>query len=258
MALCLASAAQAQAVHGKPQTLVAHRAPHQAPVSALADTGPLPDAQSGLSKVYGGTPRDVLTYHFDNSRTGWNQTETDLTQASVASGKFGLLKTLSVDGNVLAQPLLATGITMPDGTTHDVLIIATGRNTVYAYDAQSYAALWKVSLGKPQSSNDVGCGDVVPEYGISSTPVILRSAHAATLYVVSATEPSSFAFQTQLHALKLADGSDVTPPVTISPSATLSDGTSLGFDPQNQWSRAGLATDGATIYVSMRIALRQQ
>jgi outer membrane protein assembly factor BamB len=122
-----------------------------------------------------------------------------------------------------------------------VLVIATGHDTVYAYDAQTYAILWKVSLGTPQSTADVGCTDVKPEYGISSTPVIIRNGKAATLYVVAATENKRFQFVSQLHALNLATGADTLPPATIAPSATLSDGSTVSFDPQNQWSRAGLA-----------------
>ena len=155
-----------------------------------------------------------------------------------------------MDGNVFAQPLVVTGYTMPDGSTHDVLIIATGHDTVFAYDAQSYAPLWQVSLGKPQNSNDVGCGDVVPEYGITSTPVILRNNGQATIYVVAAVETHG-QFQTSLHALDLGTGADITPPSVISPSATLSNGSTLKFDPKNQWNRASLATANGTIYIGI-------
>lgn len=210
-----------------------------------------PDALR-YARSYSGTKIDVTNYHYDNYRTGWNPSETDLTPASVASANFGLLKSLAVDGNVFAEPLLVSNFTMPDNTVHDVLIIATGHDTVYAFDAQSYAQLWKVSLGKSQSTNDVGCGDVQPEYGISSTPVILRSgAGSAKIYLVAATEPTPFAFHTQLHALDLGTGSDSVPPVEISPSATLADGSSLHFDPQNQWSRASLAYGNGTLYIGI-------
>ncbi len=224
-----------------------HRPPHAAPVSLLPESEPL----SGPVRRYSGTPIDVLNYHYDNAHTGWNQSETDLTPASVASANFGLLQTLKVDGNVFAEPLLATQVAFPDGSQHDVLVIATGHDTVYAYDAQTYAILWKVSLGTPQSTADVGCTDVKPEYGISSTPVIIRNGKAATLYVVAATENKRFQFVSQLHALNLATGADTLPPATIAPSATLSDGSTVSFDPQNQWSRAGLAEYKGNIYIGI-------
>ena len=240
------------AASGHKQTLAMHRPPHVAPASTLADTDPMQDAANGLAKVYGGKPIDVLTYHYNHGRTGWNQAETDLTPANVASSSFGLLTTLAVDGNVLAQPLLVSNYTMADGSVRNVLIVATGHDTVYAYDAQTYAILWQVSLGKPQSSGDVGCGDVVPEYGVSSTPVIVRPAKGpALIYVVAATEPSELNFHTSLHALDLGTGADAQPAVEIAPSATLSDGSTVSFDPQNQWSRAGLAYNNGALYVSI-------
>jgi len=229
-----------------------HRTLHPAAISLLPTTPLMQDAASGLAKPYGGTKTDVLTYHYDTNRTGWNPTETDLTTASVTPKNFGLLKTLDVDGNVFAQPLLVSHFVMPDGSAHDVLIIATGHNTVYAFDAQSYALLWRVNLGASQSTADVGCNDVMPEYGIGSTPVIERSAkNAATIYLVAATEPSSFDFHSTLHALNLATGKDIVTPVDISPSARLSDGSTLSFDPQNQWNRASLAMKNGTIYIGV-------
>ncbi len=238
--------------NGRPQTLKPHRPAHAAPISRLPPAFPMAAAHAGLASLYGGAATDVTTYHYDDNRTGWNPTETDLTAATVASGRFGVLATLGVDGNVFAQPLLVSNFTMPDGATRDVLIIATGHDSVYAFDARSYAQLWKVSLGAPQSSNDVGCGDVQPEYGISSTPVIVRGgAGAATIYVVSATEPSSYEFHTHLHALDLGTGADLRPPTEITPTAQLQTGATLRFDPQNQWSRAGLAYRNGSIYVSI-------
>ncbi len=148
-----------------------------------------------------------LRYHNDNYPTGWNQSETDLTPAAVGSASFGQLTTLNVDGNVLAQPLMVSNFQMPDNSVHNILIVATGHNTVYAYDAQTYDILWKRNLGPSQSSNDVGCQDIQPEYGISSTPVIVRNgANAATIYLVAATEPASLSFHTKLHALDLGTG----------------------------------------------------
>jgi hypothetical protein len=238
--------------NGTPQAMQRHQGPHAPPPAALPDKGLLKNAAAGLKRRYGGTPIDVLTYHYDLNRTGWNPTETDLTPATVASGNFGQLTTLNVDGNVFAQPLLVSNFMMPDGSTHDVLIVATGHDSVYAFDADTYATLWQVSLGKSQSSADVGCGDVVPEYGISSTPVIVRNgAGSATIYVVAATEPASYSFHTKLHALDLGTGKDLQKPAEINPKAKLSNGSTIGFDPQNQWNRASLALANGNLYIGI-------
>lgn len=175
-----------------------------------------------------------------------------LTPAALASGKFGLLHTLAVDGTVLAQPLLVSGLVFPDGTSHDVLVVVTGHDTVYAFDAQTYALLWQHSMGVSQRTADVGCVDVRPEYGISSTPVIVRhSASKATMYLVSASEPVPYDFHHWLHALDVATGNGIGWGVDIAPTATLKDGSTLSFSPQHQWNRASLAWANGSVYVGV-------
>src|SRR5580692_8867313 len=48
---------------------------------------------------------NVVTYHYDNLRTGQNPNETILTPANVTSATFGKLGAFTVDGLVDAQPL---------------------------------------------------------------------------------------------------------------------------------------------------------
>ncbi|MBV8976049.1 MAG: hypothetical protein JO261_01430 [Alphaproteobacteria bacterium] len=242
------------AVNGVAQQKVSHaRMPAQEiRLAPLPDKGLHPGAALWLKRPYAGTPTDVLRYHNDNYPTGWNPNETDLTPASVASASFGQITTLNVDGNVMAEPLLVSNFQMPDNSTHDVLIVATGHDTIYAYDAQTYAVLWQRSLGTPQSTGDVGCSDIKPEYGISSTPVIVRSAqNAATIYVVAATEPAHLSFHTKLHAIDLGTGKDLMRPHEIAPAASLETGGKIHFDPQNQWSRSSLAYANGAIYMGI-------
>ena len=252
IALTGASRPSAAAPAAKAWAPTEHMPVHATPHSLLPPASLVGRPATRLRKPYGGTPIDVTTYHYDNNRSGWNQSETDLTPASVVSPNFGLLTTLNVDGNVFAQPLLVSNFVMPDGATHDVLIIATGNNTVYAYDAQTYAVLWQGNLGTAQSSSDIGCSDVQPVFGITATPVIVRTAaNAATIYLIAATEPVSMQFHAQLHALDLGNGLDKTTATEIAPSATFSDGSTLQYDQQNQWTRASLAYNNGSIYVGV-------
>lgn len=192
---------------------------------------------------------DQLTYHVDNLRTGWNQNERSLTVSTVGSSSFALQQNIAVDGVVMAQPLYVSQFKLSGGT-HNILIIATEHNSVYAFDADTAAQLWHVNLGTPQSSVDVGCGDIQPEYGITGTPVIVRNnANSGTIYVVSATEPSSMSFHTQIHALSLSNGADRQSPVEIAPSAVLTNGSTITFDPQNQMERTGLLWANKSVYV---------
>ena len=219
---------------------------------ALPNVGLHPHAAKGLKRRYSGAAIDVLNYHYDNYPTGWNQSETDLTPTTVHSASFGQITTLNVDGNVIAQPLMVSNFTMPDNSVHNVLIVATGHNSVYAYDAQSYTLLWRRRFGAPQTSGDVGCSDIKPEYGISSTPVIVRSAsNAATMYLVVASEPAPFSFHTKIHAVDLGTGKDIMAPKEIDPRAHLATGGQMHFDPQNQWNRASLAYNNGSIYVGI-------
>jgi len=222
------------------------------PLAPLPEKGIHKHAAAGLKRLYSGTPVDVLKYHNDNYPTGWNKSETDLTPASVASPSFGKLSTINVDGLVLAEPLMVSGFKMPDGSTHNILLVVTMHDTVYAFDAQSYAVLWQVSLGTSQSTSDVGCMDIEPEYGIAATPVIQRSAqNSAVIYLVAATEPARYSFHTQIHALDLGTGKDLVTPVEIAPTATLSNGQKIAFDPQNQWTRTGLVYSNGNIYMGV-------
>lgn len=234
------------------RSLPAHKSPHAAPISKLPPATVLPNAALALSKPSTTAPISVTTYHYDSYRTGWNSKETVLTPSNVASGSFGLLTTLAVDGTVLAQPLLVAGFLMPNGQTHDVLLVATENDSLYAYDANNYSLLWQVNFGTPQLSGDIGCADVPVTYGISSTPVIVRSsASAATIYLIANTEPESMTFQSQIHAIDLGTGADLIPPVELTASATLSNGGTMTFNGQDQWSRTGLAWSNNSLYVGI-------
>src|ERR1700732_938568 len=58
---------------------------------------------------------NVLTFHHDIARTGLNANETQLTPSNVKVGSFGKLYTVAVDGQVYAEPLVDTGLTITSG-----------------------------------------------------------------------------------------------------------------------------------------------
>jgi hypothetical protein len=149
---------------------------------------------------------NVTTYHFDTARSGQNTQETTLTTANVNSTQFGKLFSVNVDGDVYAQPLLMSGITTPQGT-HNVLYVATEHDSVYALDADTGAVYTQISLiptggSTVNSSSDLGCGDLVPEIGITGTPVIDPATN--TLYVVAKSKVNGTIVQ-YLHALDLTN-----------------------------------------------------
>src|SRR5438128_754898 len=89
---------------------------------------------------------DVLTYHNDNARTGQNLHETILTLENVNATNFGKIGFYSVDGKVDAQPLYLFNMTVPGRGLHNILYVATEHDSVFAFDADTGAVLWQVSL----------------------------------------------------------------------------------------------------------------
>src|SRR5277367_3784209 len=86
---------------------------------------------------------NVLTYRNDNSRTGQNVNEPLLTPANVNPAQFGRRFLVPVDGAVIAQPLYMAAVPMAAGGVHDVVLVATEHDSVYAFDADDAQALWQ-------------------------------------------------------------------------------------------------------------------
>ena len=141
------------------------------------------------------TFKGVLTYHNDNLRTGRNSNETALTLKNVESTSFGKLFVISTDGRVDAEPLYAPNISIPGNGTHNVLFVASEHGTVYGFDADSGTTLWQVTTLKAgeTTSDNRGCGQVTPEIGVTSTPVVdLTAGPHGTIYVVAMSKDSEF------------------------------------------------------------------
>jgi hypothetical protein len=199
---------------------------------------------------------DVLTHHNDLARTGQMLAETTLTPANVKSASFGKVAFLAADGKVDAQPLFVTSQPI-GGTPHDVVYVATEHDSVYAYDATTFAQLWKVSLiGSGETASDNrGCQDITPEIGITSTPVIDRSQGAnGVLYAVSMTRDSGGGYHHRLHALDLSTGAEALGGPTEIAATFPGNGAGsvngvLTFNPALHTVRAALTLAGGNIYM---------
>ena len=222
-----------------------------------------PATMGGGSSSSGGTgsaPQptqrtDVVTYKNDLGRTGQNLTESVLTLANVNAASFGQQHLLAADGKVDAQPLYLSGLTV-QGAVHNVVYLATEADSVYAYDADSGALLWHVSLLPPgESANDLppyACDQVTPTIGITATPVIDRNAGAhGTIFVVAmSVATASATYHQRLHALDVTSGAELpNSPVDITATFPMQ-GSVTTFEPAQYEERAALLLSQGTLYTS--------
>jgi outer membrane protein assembly factor BamB len=253
---------------GRAVVSASHVEPAPAASFALPPSSALPTSSGGV---------DVLTAHNDAARTGWNAHETTLTVANVNARSFGKLFDIRVDGQIFAQPLVASGIALPGIGRRNLLFVATEHDSVYALDADSGRLYWKhtfehcCGVSAVPASMLYGCKQVAPLVGISATPVIDR--RTGTLYVVAKNVErngsGALAFHSTLYALSIATGADRLPPANITATVHLSTrgafapgssfshsvkryltGGALTFDPRAQFSRPGLLLSGGNVYVA--------
>ncbi len=202
------------------------------------------------------TATDVVTYHNDNARTGQNLNETILTLSNVNSSSFGKLFTMPVDGVIDAEPLYLSSVSIPNQGTHNVMYAVTENDSVYAFDADSGSQLWQVSLlGSGESASDNhGCGQITPQIGITSTPVIDRkSGTNGTIYAVAMSKNASGIYFQRLHALDITTGQEeFGGPTTIAAKYKgTGDNSHNGyvvFDPAQYAERQGLLLLNGVIY----------
>jgi hypothetical protein len=95
-----------------------------------------------------------------------------------------------------------------------------------------------------------GYGDVAPEVGITSTPVI--DPAAGILYVVTkSVDAGGTIFYQRLHAIDLVSGSErAGSPTVLAPTYHGDSGGLINFVSRQQLQRAGLALAGGTIYIA--------
>jgi hypothetical protein len=221
-------------------------------VSPNTATGSLPPLSIGIPAVY--------TRSNDVARTGANLAERVLTTSNVNKDSFGLLFSRSVVGQIYAQPLYAPDVEIPDKGWHDVVIVATEHNDVYAFDASDPDAtdpLWHVHLAEPVPTGDIldsgYCSDLSPEIGITATPTI--DPEHGLIYVETKEKTGDKAYTHRLHALDLATGREHfgSPAEIVATVPGTGDGSVdglLSFNPRMENSRAGLVLSHGVIWLA--------
>ncbi|MEY4916530.1 MAG: hypothetical protein RL616_443, partial [Verrucomicrobiota bacterium] len=213
----------------------------------------------------------VLTYHYDNARSGANTNEVLLTPSQVNINNFGRLIKYTTDGYIYTQPLYVLGVNIPGIGVRNVVYVASEHDTVYAFDADSSVGangglLWKTNLGiaslnalGPYGRRYTGVNnpftDITPEVGVTGTPVI--DPVTGTLYVNVFTREVSGTtnYLHRLHALNLTNGTERSySPVVVSGSVPGTGVDSVGgvmtFNAMQSNQRAALTLAGGILYVA--------
>ena len=210
----------------------------------------------------------VTTYHNNASRDGTNTREFALTTSNVNTTTFGKLFSCTVDGTIYAQPLWVPQVTV-NGAKHNVVLVATMHDSVYAFDADTNASpcvpLWQAKLldtahggttGETAVTGTLvgsGFGDIRPEVGVTGTPVI--DLNSGTLFLASKSVNTAAQFFQRLHAIDLATGNEkLGGPTSITSSiifpGNFDGGATVAFDPQNEGQRPGLALVNGVVYAA--------
>jgi hypothetical protein len=184
----------------------------------------------------------VPTYHNDPARDGVQSQESTLNPSLFplkGTANFGLLvpaaggATGAVDGLIYAQPLYLSGVAMAANCTgtQNIVLVATENNSVYAFTwtytltktgyTFSLTQCWTLNLNQPGEFampfsalpvNHVGasCNNLVPQSGITSTPVVDTSVTPPVLYVVTAHQTATLTYTYRLHAININSGAEMT------------------------------------------------
>jgi hypothetical protein len=152
---------------------------------------------------------DVLTQHNDNARTGTQLNELVLKPSNVSGATFGRLFERHVDGQIIAQPLYVSSLSIPNVGVRNVVYVATRKNVIYAFDADNldpdpnHGLLWSHPVTvQPAAPVPNMCPETQGPMGITSTPVIDRDS--GTIYVVARKSDGTI----WLHALDIATGAN--------------------------------------------------
>ena len=202
-------------------------------------------------------PVNILTYHDDNARTGENANEHILKPSNVNARDFGKVGFLSVQGLVDAEPLYVSQLQI-NGAKHNVVFVVTEHDLAYAFDADTFAKLWQVSLLGPDEtpSDNRGCGQVTPEIGSTATPAIdLHRGPSGVMYAIAMSKDSSGKYFQRLHALDLATGAEISgSPETIEAtypgSALPNTNGQVDFDPKQYKERSSLLLLNGVVYTT--------
>ena len=180
---------------------------------------------------------DVTTVSVDNLRTGWDADEADLAPSDASAADFGQLFATKLDGQIYAQPVVAKG----------VLLAVTEQDKAYGLDPVTGKITWKRDVGPEWAASNIGCGDLVPDVGITATPVV--DPATGTAYFTAKVDDGKDGDHPHwyLHAIDITNGKERSGfPTTIKGDAD-NDGD-IDFNPKTAMQRPGLLLLDGVVY----------
>ncbi|WP_051809027.1 lectin-like domain-containing protein [Actinoplanes subtropicus] len=175
----------------------------------------------------------------DNLRTGWDRGEPALAPSTITSTTFGQLFATKVQGQVYAQPLVIGG----------TVVAGTEDNYVYGLDAATGAVKWQRSLGPSWPASAIGCADIAPTIGNTSTGVY--DATTGHVYLTTKVDdgPDVLHPNWYLHAVEAGSGAERAGwPVKI--VGTPSNDPAHPFQPYDVNQRPGLLLLDGSVYLA--------
>jgi hypothetical protein len=233
---------------------------------AIVATSVANSSESGSAVVAVTDLTGIFTYHNDLARDGANTHEFALTPINVNTGGFGKLFSCTTDGAIYGQPLWVSGVQI-NGAQHNIVIVATGHDSLYAFDADASpcVTLWSSNLidaghgalsgetpvpsGPTGNLVGVGYGDITPELGVIGTAVI--DAGSNTLYVVSkSVNAAQTTFNQRLHAIDLTNGNEKPGSPALIGGTFPGSGSTVTFSARQQNQRSGLVLLNGVVYIA--------
>ena len=221
----------------------------------------------------------MLTGQYNNARQGLNAYEPTLGGYTSSLSNFGLIRMLQTDATdyfaasgltynpILAQPLWLNSLPIGGGT-HDVMIIVTLNDTIYAFDADDTGtgagtALWKRNASSANPPLYMNCGTTgtpimgspggLPYYGIVATPVIdtTQTADPVMFVVSGCNNTPAGTNQWYLNIIDVITGNDLIPAGSQAPGGGMLINGDADWHPDNELERPALLLvhSGGNTYV---------
>jgi HYDIN/CFA65/VesB family protein/ASPM-SPD-2-Hydin domain-containing protein/putative pyrroloquinoline-quinone-binding quinoprotein len=180
-----------------------------------------------------------VTNSGDDLRTGWYPEASTITPQLVSGGSFGRLWSAPVEGQVYAQPLLANG----------TLLVATEADKAYGLNPTTGAVKWSKTLGTPWQAADIGCGDLTPTIGVTSTPVVDETTGVAYMTHKTYASGNSGPAKWFMDAIEMASGAE-RPGFPVELAGTAQNEPGESFSPTTELQRPGLLLMEGVVYAA--------